>query len=67
MKLALIRAITRTSFGSNINNQERLNNSARKSSESYCTRRKCIRGAKKSKSDDIKDKEGKTYDPGQFI
>ena len=40
--------------------------SVRKSGEGYRSKRKYIRGMKKSKGDVLKKKEGKTYGYGEF-
>ena len=50
-----------TTIGCKNNNEERCNTSVRKSGEKYRSRRKYIRGAKISKSDKIKKKEGNVY------
>ena len=55
-----------TTIGCKNNNEERCNNSVRKSGEKYRSRRKYIRGAKKSRTDKIKKKEGNVYGAGKF-
>ena len=55
-----------TTIGWKDGNEERCDNSVSKSGEGYCTRRKYIRGMKKSKGDTFKKKEGETYGAGKF-
>ena len=55
-----------TTIGCKNTNEERCNKSVRKSGEGYRTRRKYIRGMKKSEGDTFKKKEGESYGAGKF-
>ena len=55
-----------TILGCHDDNQKRIENSQRKSSDIYRGRRSELRGSKKRKKDKDEVKEGKTYGAGQF-